>query len=280
MEPAQHVLPPVPALSSSGMDTPAPRSMLDILRTRSRETAAHARTPYSGHPVGAALLLSDGRWVPGVRVESASYPLTIPALLGGWVAAVAMGRHDIRAAASSQPFRPGEAAWLTDALGLVVSVDEPDAIAFGADPLPEIGARLEPDASVPATDDAGVQQARAVAEHAHVPESGFRVGCVLVTESGRVFPGCNVEHADWTRGLCAERTALALAAAYGADRIARVFLSCPTDPRGTPCGACRQLLAEYAAEAPIVMDRGDAASEITTAAALLPKFFTGEHLRL
>ena len=122
--------------------------------------------------------------------------------------------------------------------------------------------------------------ARAVAERAHVPESGFRVGCVLVTASGRAFPGCNVEHTEWTRGLCAERTALAVAAAYGADAVHRLFLSCPTDPRGTPCGACRQLLAEYAAGVPIVMDRGEAPPEITTAEALLPHFFTGEHLRL
>ena len=53
-----------------------------------------------------------------------------------------------------------------------------------------------------------------------------------------------------------------------------------TGTRGPPCGACRQLLAEYAADVPIVMDRGDAAPETTTAAALLPQFFTGASLRL
>ena len=262
------------------MDSLPSLPALDALRAHAHEAAAHARVSYSGRPVGAALLLSDGRWVPGVRVESASYPLTIPALIGGWVAAVSAGRHDVRAVALSQPFLPGEAAWLADALGAVVSADAPDALAFGADPLPDIGARLELPDAAPESDEAGVQRARAVAERAHVPESGFHVGCVLVTESGRVVPGCNVEHTDWTRGLCAERTALAVAAAYNAGPLQRIYLSCPSDPRGTPCGACRQLLAEYAAGVPIVMDRGDAPPEITTAAALLPQFFTGEQLRL
>ena len=262
------------------MDSPAPHSTLDALRARARETAAHARAPYSGRPVGAALLLSDGRWVPGVRVESASYPLTIPALLGGWVTAVTLGRRDVRAVALSQPFLAGEAAWLVDALDDVTSAESLDAIAFGADPLPEVGERLEPSEAVPASDEAGIERARAVAERAHVPASGFRVGCVLVTRFGQAFPGCNVEHTDWTRGLCAERTALAVASAYGAGPVDRLYLSCPTDPRGTPCGACRQLLAEYAAGVPIVMDRGDAAPELTTAESLLPNFFTGEHLRL
>ncbi|MEP0546097.1 MAG: cytidine deaminase [Rhodothermales bacterium] len=262
------------------MDSPPSSPILDALRGRAREAAPRARAPYSGRSSGAALLLSDGRWAPGVRVESASYPLSIPALVGGLVTAFSAGRHDVRAVALSTPFLPGEAAWLADALGFVVSAEEPDVLAFGAEPLPEVGARLELSGDAPESDEAGVRMARAVAERAHVPESGFRVGCVLVTASGQVVPGCNVEHADWTRGLCAERSALAAAAAYGAGPIQRIYLSCPADPRGTPCGACRQLLAEYAADVPIVMDRGDAAPEETTAGALLPQFFSGDSLRL
>ena len=265
------------------MSVPSPTaSALDVLRARAREAAAHAHAPYSGRPVGAALLLADGHWVPGVRVESASYPLTISALLGAFVTAVAGGRRDVRAAALSRPFYAGEAAWLADVLGTPASVETPDAAAFGTDPLPKVGARWEPvtDVEAPTTDEAGLRLARRAAQRAHVPESNFQVGCALVSESGRVVLGCNVEFGEWPRGLCAERTALAAAAAYGLGPIYRLFLSCPADPSGTPCGACRQLLAEQAAGVPIVMDRGDARPETTTPSDLLPQFFTGASLRL
>lgn len=265
------------------MDAPAnSTSVLDSLRARARDAAMHARAPYSGREVGAALLLSDGRWVPGVRVESASYPLTIPALLGAYVTAVAGGRRDIRAVTLTDPLLAGEALWLAEALDLDTTVEAFDGVVFGDDELPFVGDLWTPylDAEPPTTDADGLTLARQAAENAWVPESEFRVGCVLLTEDGRLVPGCNVEHPDWTRGLCAERTALATAAAYAVGPIQRIFLSCPSDPGGTPCGACRQLLAEYAPGVPIVMDRGDAPPSTTTPEYLLPDFFSGDRLRL
>ena len=264
------------------MDAPHPTVALDPLRARAREASANARAPYSGREVGAALLLSDGRWVPGVRVESASYPLTIPALLGAYVAAVAAGRRDVRAVALTEPLQAGELGWLADALGAEPTAEAMDGAIYGDEPLPPVGAVWTAllDRPAPASDAEGLALAREAAAHAFVPESGFPVGCVLLTEGGALVPGCNVEHAEWTRGLCAERTALATAAAYGAGPLRRIYLSCPTDPRGTPCGACRQLLAEYAPGVPIVMDRGSAPPYVTTTDALLPDFFSGDRLRL
>lgn len=274
--------PRVGSLSSAGMPPPHPIVALDTLRARAREASSNARAPYSGRASGAALLLADGRWVPGARVESASYPLTIPALLGAYVGAVAAGRRDVRAVALTEPLQAGELGWLADALGAEPAALALDGAVFGPEPLPSVGdvwpALL--DRPAPATDADGLALAREAAARAYVPESDFPVGCVLLTEGGALVPGCNVEHAEWTRGLCAERTALAAAAAYGAGPIRRIFLSCPTEPRGTPCGACRQLLAEYAPGVPVVMDRGDAAPGVTTTDALLPDFFSGDRLRL
>lgn len=263
-------------------DPSHPPPALDTLRAHARETTANAHAPYSGRNVGAALLLADGQWVPGVRVESASYPLTISALLGAFVTAVASGRTDIRAATISRDFYPGEAAWLTDALHMPVTFETSDTLAFGADPLPEVTSRLNPFVAeaAPDSDETGLRLARQAAARAHVPESNFHVGCALVAEDGRVVLGCNVEFGEWTRGLCAERTALAAATAYGVGAIDRLYLSCPADPQGTPCGACRQLLAERAADLSIVMDRGKTNAERTTPAELLPNFFTGAPLRL
>ncbi len=270
-------------VSSPGMNAPDDSaSSLDALRACARDAAASARARYSGRHVGAALLLSDGTWVPGVRVESASYPLTVPALLGAYVTATAGGRRDVRAAALSHLFDAGAAAWLTAALGLEATTEAVDVIVFGSESLPKVDERWVPflDVPMPEDDTAGIALARQVAVRAFVPESGFRVGCVLKTEGGILVPGCNVEHADWTRGLCAERTAIATAAAYAVGPIRRAYLSCPADPTGTPCGACRQLLVEYLPGVPLVMDRGDAPPETTTPEALLPNFFTGDTLRL
>ena len=95
---------------------------------------------------------------------------------------------------------------------------------------PHLRSPLHPllDVSVPASDAEGLALARQLARRAYVPASGFHVGALLVTEAGVLVPGCNVEHpADWTRGLCAERVALATAQAYGAGRPARLYVTCP-----------------------------------------------------
>lgn len=259
---------------------PSPTAVLDALRVLARRTAQHARAPYSGRETGAALLLSDGQWVPGVRVESASYPLSIPALLAAYVTATAAGRRDVRAVVSTAPLFAGEADSFAAALDLDIETSALDGLVFGTEPLPAVGPMLDPFLDVPASDAEGLALARRAAEHAWVPESDFRVGCALVAEDGRVVLGCNVEHPDWTRGLCAERTALAVGASYAVGLARRVYLSCPSDPGGTPCGACRQLLAEYIPGVPVVMDRGDAEPATTTPEYLLPDFFSGDHLRL
>ena len=147
--------------------------------------------------------------------------------------------------------------------------------------LPAPGAVLDLflGAPPPADDAEGVALAEAVARRAYVPESGFPVGCVAEAMDGRLVPGCNVEHADWTRGLCAERVVLAVAKSYGVTGLRRIYLTCPRDPRGTPCGACRQVLAELAPGVPVVLGRGAAPPEVTTPERLLPGAFTGDALR-
>lgn len=241
---------------------------------------AHARYSRPPAKTGAALLLADGTWVPGVRVENAAFPLVIPALTAAYAAARGAGRSDVVAVAQSRPFSPADLAFLTVALPADWRPAAPDLLV-AADALPALADRLDPflDASVPSSDAGGIALARRVAERAHIPESGFPVGCVLETSEGRLVPGCNVEHADWTRGLCAERVALATAFSYGFTTVRRAWLSCPEDASGTPCGACRQVLFELAPGVPIVMDRGDAAPETTTPEALLPGGFRGDGLR-
>jgi homotetrameric cytidine deaminase len=117
-----------------------------------------------------------------------------------------------------------------------------------------------------------------MAERAHIPASRFPVGCVVLSADGRLFGGANVESSDWTRGLCAERVALATMLSSGARSATRIWLACPRAPDCTPCGACRQVLFELAPAADVVMAREDG-HEIATVATLLPGAFDAGSLQ-
>lgn len=99
--------------------------------------------------------------------------------------------------------------------------------------------------------------ARVAAERAYGPYSGVHVGAALLTASGRVISGCNVENASYGLTVCAERNAVACAVGEG-ERDFRAILIDTNQPRGlAPCGACRQVLHEFAPELWVALVRGD-----------------------
>ena len=120
-----------------------------------------------------------------------------------------------------------------------------------------------------------VAAARAARERAHAPYSRFQVGAAVIDERGRVHVGCNVENASYGLTICAERNAVAAAVAAGARAVRAVAVVTPMKPPGTPCGACRQVLAEFgAADTRVLLAGPTGAAEETTLGALLPRGFT------
>jgi cytidine deaminase len=93
-----------------------------------------------------------------------------------------------------------------------------------------------------------VLAARGMQEQAYCPYSNYRVGAALEAQDGTVFLGCNVENASYGLTICAERAAIFAAVGTGARRFKRIVIATDSEPPGPPCGACRQVLAEFGSE--------------------------------
>lgn len=122
-----------------------------------------------------------------------------------------------------------------------------------------------------------VEAARAAQEHAYCPYSRYRVGAALETDDGLLFTGCNVENASYGLTICAERSALFSAVSAGARRFRRIVVATDSEPPGPPCGACRQVLAEFGPELE-VESVGPTQSRRWRIRDLLPDAFTKELL--
>ncbi len=120
----------------------------------------------------------------------------------------------------------------------------------------------------------------AARDHAHAPYSKFQVGAALLTTSGSVFGGCNVENAAYPVCLCAERGALSAAVAAGLQPGGLLAAVVVTDVAELtpPCGACRQALIEFAEKLPVLL-ANRSARRLHRLENLLPHSFTGGHFR-
>ncbi len=119
----------------------------------------------------------------------------------------------------------------------------------------------------------------AVRENAYAPYSNFKVGAAIRTASGAVYVGCNVENVAYPEGTCAEAGAIAAMVAAGEGQIVEAYVIAGSPMPVTPCGGCRQKLAEFAGpDAKVTMATTGGMEQVTTVGALLPGVFNAEHM--
>ena len=122
-----------------------------------------------------------------------------------------------------------------------------------------------------------VGQALAARKRAYVPYSHYRVGAALLGKSGKVYLGCNVENASYGLTVCAERIALFKAVSEGETEFEAIAVV--TKNGGSPCGACRQVLSEFAPDLIVYIADKQGEFRKTTLSKLLPDSFTPAHLK-
>jgi cytidine deaminase len=121
-----------------------------------------------------------------------------------------------------------------------------------------------------------ITQAIEVRKRAYAPYSHYKVGAALLGKSGEVYLGCNVENASYGHTVCAEHAAVLKAVSEGEREFEAIAVV--TRNGGSPCGACRQVLAEFAPDLIVYIADKNGQHRTTTLSKLLPDSFTPKHL--
>lgn len=123
------------------------------------------------------------------------------------------------------------------------------------------------------------EAATAVRDNAHAPYSNFKVGAAIRGASGTVYVGCNVENVAYPEGTCAEAGAIAAMVAAGETALTEAYVIAGSSLPVTPCGGCRQKLAEFARDdVRVTMATTGGVEQVTTVGALLPGVFSAAHM--
>lgn len=123
-------------------------------------------------------------------------------------------------------------------------------------------------------DDILIEKARQARECAYAPYSGFKVGAAILASNGEIYTGCNVENASYGLTSCAERNAVFKAVCAGEREFKRLAVVTDLAEPAAPCGACRQVLAEFDLDLTVIMANTQGEKRITTVRELLPQAFT------
>jgi len=123
-----------------------------------------------------------------------------------------------------------------------------------------------------------VKQADLVKNNAYVPYSHFRVGAALLTKSGKVFTGCNVENASYSPTICAESSAIVKAVSEGEQDYEAIAVISDSEDFTSPCGVCRQRIFEFGDDIVVIMADKNRNYKTYKISELLPEGFNKESL--
>ncbi|SCG83607.1 cytidine deaminase [Proteiniborus sp. DW1] len=115
-------------------------------------------------------------------------------------------------------------------------------------------------------------------ERAYVPYSNFKVGAALLSKSGKIYTGCNIESASFTPTICAERTAISKAVSEGDRDIEAIAVVGNMEDFTYPCGVCRQVIREFGKNATIIIAKSEEEYKLYSLDDLLPYSFGPEDL--
>lgn len=124
-----------------------------------------------------------------------------------------------------------------------------------------------------------IKEARIAREGAYTPYSKFKVGAALLTESGSIYTGCNIENAAYPVSCCAERVAIFKAISSGESNFKQMAVIADTEGPVSPCGSCRQVMAEFfPKDMPIYLTNLEEKVQVTNIKELLPGSFESSDL--
>lgn len=123
-----------------------------------------------------------------------------------------------------------------------------------------------------------IERAKEARERAYVPYSNFKVGAAVLTESGEIYTGCNVENSSYGLSNCAERTAIFKAVSEGHKDFKAIAIVADTERACPPCGACRQVILEFGKDIEVIMANLNGDIIVKTSGQLLWGGFSKEDL--
>ncbi|MDA2311898.1 cytidine deaminase [Bacillus cereus group sp. MYBK35-2] len=125
-----------------------------------------------------------------------------------------------------------------------------------------------------------IEEANKMLSKAYIPYSKFPVGAALVTKEGKIYTGCNIENASYGLCNCAERTAIFKAVSEGERDFSYLVITGETDGPISPCGACRQVIAEFCdPKMPVLLTNVKGDEKEVTVEQLLPGAFSNDDLK-
>ncbi|MEX0661782.1 MAG: cytidine deaminase [Balneolaceae bacterium] len=219
-------------------------------------------SPYSNTVEYCIVEGKSGIHYPGVRVENISFPLTISAVQGAICSCLGNG-DEPHVLYQPEPTSELLNYWV-DEYNLSQEKELPDSLNLY-------------DALISKTTDSE-SLLKELAKKSHTQHSNFPVAVLLDVSDGYIC-GVNVEVSSWSLGLCAERVAIFRAISAGFREFEKITVSAPKGDFSSPCGACRQVMAEWMPRQRVELHHGDGSLSTHNIAQLLPHGFTSGNLK-